>query len=113
MSIRTRSLHPLAAALLLAGAQLSLQAQLVPDGGILVVTTPTNLAGDLVVGTNGGNTRLGILSPGTVTNANGRIGLSATSSGNRVVVRNSGAVWNNTGNLYVGDQGAGNLGIGG
>jgi len=95
------------AALVLAGAPL-LHAQLVADGDVLVINSATNLAGDLIVGTNGGNTRLGILSPGTVTNVNGRIGLNASSTGNLVQVRNSGAVWNNTGYLSVGDQGADN-----
>jgi len=100
----------LLAALLGVTCTSTLHAQLVADGNLFGVNTATNLPGDLIVGTNGGNTTLNIIGPnGTVTNANGRIGLNATSTNNVVRVRNSGAVWNNTGNLYVGDQGAGNL----
>jgi len=87
-----------------------IHAQFVSDGGTLVTITPTDLSpSDLIVGTNAGNTTLGILSPGTLTNVNGTIGLSETSTNNLVAVRNAGAIWNNTGDLYVGDKGPGNL----
>jgi T5SS/PEP-CTERM-associated repeat protein len=106
--MKTKLTPHLLATLLSVAFTTTLHAQLVADGDILVLNTATNLAGDLIVGTNGGNTRLAINSPGTVTNVNGRIGLNATSTGNQVQVRNSGAVWNNTGYLFVGDQGADN-----
>ncbi len=91
------------------GVPRQLPAQLVADGGTTNVTTAINLLpGNLIVGTNGGNTILNIIAPGAVTNAYGHVGLNVTSTGNQAQVRDSGAVWRNTQTLYVGDQGAGN-----
>jgi len=107
--MKTKLTQYLLATLLGVAFTTTLHAQLVADGNNVLVNTATNLPGDLIVGTNGGNTRLRILAPGAVTNAAGRIGLNVDSTNNLVLVRDLGAVWNNTGSLYVGDQGAGNL----
>ena len=106
--MKTKLKHYLLSALLGVALTTSLHAQLVADGGTLNFTGATNLAGDLIVGTNGGNTMLNILAPGTVTSADGTIGLNATSANNQVKVQNSGAAWHSTGLINVGDNGSGN-----
>jgi len=107
--MKTRLTHHLLAALLGVAFTTTLHAQLVADGDTLNLTTATNLAGNLTVGTNDGNTSLNIIGPGgAVTNAFGIIGLNATSTNNFVLIRNTGAIWNNTSSLYVGDYGSGN-----
>lgn len=90
-----------------------LAAQLVDDGNAILFTGKTNLTGNLVVGTNAGNTSLTLFSvpfvvDAIVTNLNGIIGLNATSTTNEVILENAGAIWANLGNLYVGSGGSGN-----
>src|SRR5687768_17053290 len=84
-------------------------AQLVPDGGTAVVDGITNsLPGDLIVGTNGGNTTLIIANGGRVINANSIIGQNLGSSSNVVQVIGTGSAWSNA-VLTVGSAGSGNF----
>ena len=87
-------------------------AQLVADGGSAIINgVTTNLAGDLIVGTNAGNTTLILTNGGRVNSSEGYIGTN--SSDNLVRVIGSGSVWSNSGDLHVGSGGSGNgLGFG-
>jgi len=84
------------------------RAQLVSDGVTQNQATSTNLSGNLIVGTNSGNTTLNISAPAVVKNANGYIGFNAASLNNSVNVQNSGASWQSSGALSVGNSGSGN-----
>jgi len=94
--------------LLLASAQSTLHAQLVADGASRTIDgLGTNLASDLVVGTNGVFTTLVITNAGTVTNSgNGYIGRNGVSISNRVFVVGANSVWQNGGTISVGDNGS-------
>lgn len=98
----------LVAGLISVGLQLSVSAQLVPDGGTLEVTTFTNLPGNFTVGQSAGSTTLNMIAPGVVNNGIGTIGNGRSSGNNTITVQNAGAIWNNSGMVDVGNLGVGN-----
>jgi fibronectin-binding autotransporter adhesin len=81
------------------------QAQLVADGSTNIISGyTTNVAGDLIVGTNGSFTRLLITSAGVVTNTgNGYIGQNFGASSNQVEVSDINSSWQVASNLWVGN----------
>ncbi len=93
-----------AAAMLFALLTLSARAQLVPDGGTATINgTSTNLAGNLTVGTNGGNTTLLITNGGRVASSfSSAIGLNPGANNNQVTVTGPTSLWTNSGDLLVG-----------
>ncbi len=98
-------------ALLYSFGVLEIHAQLVSDGGTVVIAgVSTNVVGDLTIGTNGSFTTLVFTNGGNCTNpGNGAIGLNFSAKTNRVVVSGVSSAWNCGGNLSVGYQGSFNL----
>jgi T5SS/PEP-CTERM-associated repeat protein len=92
-----------AATALAFGSRVAL-AQLVADGVTNTISGyTTNVASDLIVGTNGSSTRLLIRSAGVVTNTgNGYIGQNFGARSNRVEVSGGNSSWQMASNLTVG-----------
>ena len=87
------------------------RAQLVADGQTNVLDgVATNVAGGIIVGTNGAFTLLVITNGATVTNSSGNaiIGYNGAAQGNRVVVTGTGSIWNDSGEFHIGDGGSSN-----
>src|SRR5437868_5641667 len=108
MTHSTRDLHGLAAGFLIIIAAMSVRAQLVADGTTKTITaTTTNLAGDLVVGTNGSFTTLIVANAGGVTNTgSGTIGLNSSAKTNQVLVTDANSFWGMSGNVVIGNAGS-------
>src|SRR5688572_29976924 len=85
----------------------SASAQLVTDGGTAVIDAVTNtIGGNLIVGTNAGNTTLILTNGSRINNVGGTIGQNSGSSDNLVQV--IGSVWSNSLFLTVGNAGTRN-----
>lgn len=92
-------------------AAVTAEAQLVSDGGSLVLDgITTNLgAGTLTIGNNTGNTRLTLTNAASVIDGTGNIGFNGGSGANAVTVTDPGSLWTNRDDLYIGRSGPNNL----
>src|SRR5262249_18049069 len=86
----------------------SSRAQLVADGATNILDgVPTNIAGDITVGTNGSFTLLVLTNSASITNTGSAyIGSSAAAKSNSVVLTGIGSGWTNPGSFVVGVSGS-------